>query len=215
MVVLPVYCQDWTPQDSLRLRKLLEGNGEIKINTNILDEMGKGEFLGSPKMSTDKSWIGFDVTMPTLPQEERQKIILTLRPYSASTRFDWDPVYQRKIRVNKDTWRNEPFREIYSITIPTNWAKRPLDAGPRNTLEQIEATGIRYRVTERVNGMATGRWQKAEGEGAFSGDLMAPFTKEFWDRKGRKRRARTLEVLKAYGDSTTVLVKEPVKPLKK
>jgi hypothetical protein len=34
---------------------------------------------------------------------------------------------------------------------------------------------------------------------------MTPFTREFWNFKGRKRRARTLEVLKAYGDSITVL----------
>lgn len=33
---------------------------------------------------------------------------------------------------------------------------------------------------------------------------MAPFTKDFWNIKGRKRRARTLEVLKTYGDSISV-----------
>ena len=43
---------------------------------------------------------------------------------------------------------------------------------------------------------------------------MTPFTREFWNFKGRRRRARTLEVLKAYGDSTTVLIKHPVKELK-
>ena len=42
----------------------------------------------------------------------------------------------------------------------------------------------------------------------------APFTKEFWNVKGRKRRARTLEVLRAYGDSITVRGKEPVKTIK-
>ena len=41
-------------------------------------------------------------------------------------------------------------------------------------------------------------------------DLMTIFTKDFWDKKGRERRARTLEVLKAYGDSTTVLLPEPI-----
>ena len=53
--------------------------------------------------------------------------------------------------------------------------------------------------------MAVGSWQGASGGLGFSGDFMAPFTKEFWNVKGRKRRARTLEVLKAYGDSITVL----------
>ena len=39
---------------------------------------------------------------------------------------------------------------------------------------------------------------------------MTIFTKDFWDKKGRNRRSRTLEVLKAYGDSTTVLLPEPI-----
>ena len=30
VVVLPVCAQNWTPQDSLRLRRLLDGEGEIK-----------------------------------------------------------------------------------------------------------------------------------------------------------------------------------------
>ena len=34
---------------------------------------------------------------------------------------------------------------------------------------------------------------------------MTLFTREFGISKARKRRARTLEVLKAYGDSITVL----------
>lgn len=88
--------------------------------------------------------------------------------------------------------------------IPTNWAKHPFDAGPRETVEQIEATGLRYRVTERANNMAVGGWQGASGGGISGLDLMTPFTREFWNFKGRKRRARTLEVLKAYGDSITV-----------
>ena len=89
--------------------------------------------------------------------------------------------------------------------IPTNWAKHPFDAGPRETVEQIEATGLRYRVTERANNMAVGGWQGANGGGISGLDLMTPFTREFWNFKGCKRRARTLEVLKAYGDSITVL----------
>lgn len=88
--------------------------------------------------------------------------------------------------------------------IPTNWAKHPFDAGPRETVEQIEATGLRYRVTERANNMAVGGWQGANGGGISGLDLMTPFTREFGISK-YKRRARTLEVLKAYGDSITVL----------
>lgn len=75
-------------------------------------------------------------------------------------------------------------------------------------MEQIEATGLRYRVTERANNMAVGGWQRIGGVGISGLDLMVPFTCEFWNFKGRKRRARTLEVLKAYGDSITVSGKQ-------
>ena len=127
------------------------------------------------------------------------------RPYTANTKYNWDPIYQKKIKVDKDTWRGDEFYALKILMIPTNWAKHPFDAGPRETVEQIEATGLRYRVTERANNMAVGGWQGASGGGISGLDLMTPFTREFWNFKGRKRRARTLEVLKAYGDSITVL----------
>ena len=71
---------------------------------------------------------------------------------------------------------------------------------------------VRVRLWSRLkqpvcvtNNMAVGGWQGASGGGISGLDLMTPFTREFWNFKGRKRRARTLEVLKAYGDSITVL----------
>ena len=35
VVVLSVCAQNWTPQDSLRLRRLLDGEGEIKLNPEV------------------------------------------------------------------------------------------------------------------------------------------------------------------------------------
>lgn len=140
-----------------------------------------------------------------MPKAPEKKVVLTLRPYTANTKYNWDPIYQKKIKVDKDTWRGDEFYALKILMIPTNWAKHPFDAGPRETVEQIEATGLRYRVTERANNMAVGGWQGANGGGISGLDLMTPFTREFWNFKGRKRRARTLEVLKAYGDSITVL----------
>lgn len=159
--------------------------------------------LGSPKEDMNKSWLEFDSSLPVMPQMPEKKVVLTLRPYTANTKYNWDPVYQKKITVNKNTWRSSPFYELTKLKIYTNWAKRPLDAGPRESVEQIEATGLRYMVTERANNMAVGSW-RGVGGGGISGDFMAPFTKDFWNIKGRKRRARTLEVLKTYGDSISV-----------
>ena len=203
VVAFPLYAQEWTPQDSLRLHRLLNGGGEVKLNPDVLKEIGIDSPLGSPKEDMNKSWLEFDSSLPVMPQMPEKKVVLTLRPYTANTKYNWDPVYQKKITVNKNTWRSSPFYELTKLKIYTNWAKRPLDAGPRESVEQIEATGLRYMVTERANNMAVGGW-RGVGGGGISGDFMAPFTKDFWNIKGRKRRARTLEVLKTYGDSISV-----------
>lgn len=203
MVAFPLYAQEWTPQDSLHLRRFLSGEGEVRLNPDVLKEIGIDSPLGSPKEDMNKSWLEFDSSLPVMPQMPEKKVVLTLRPYTANTKYNWDPVYQKKITVNKNTWRSNPFYELTKLKIYTNWAKRPLDAGPRESVEQIEATGLRYMVTERANNMAVGSW-RGVGGGGISGDFMAPFTKDFWNIKGRKRRARTLEVLKTYGDSISV-----------
>ena len=214
VVVLPVCAQNWTPQDSLRLRRLLDGEGEIKLNPEVLKEMGVQEPLGKQQMSLERQWLDFNTTLPEIPNTPKKKVILTLRPYTANTKYNWDPVYQKKIKINKNTWRGDSFYELKMLRIYSDWAKTPLEKGIRKSIDEIEATGLRYRVTERANNMAVGSWQGASGGSGFSGDFMTPFTKEFWNVKGRKRRARTLEVLRAYGDSVTVRGKEPVKAIK-
>ena len=203
VVAFPLDAQEWTPQDSLHLRRFLSGEGEVRLNPDVLKEIGIDSPLGSPKEDMNKSWLEFDSSLPVMPQMPEKKVVLTLRPYTANTKYNWDPVYQKKITVDKNTWRSSPFYELTKLKIYTNWAKRPLDAGPRESVEQIEATGLRYMVTERANNMAGGGW-RGVGGGGISGDFMAPFTKDFWNIKGRKRRARTLEVLKTYGDSISV-----------
>lgn len=207
VVAFPFYAQNWTPQDSLRLQQLLRGKGEIKLNPEVLKELDATAPLNNPKAETHKSWMDFDASMPILPRVLEQKVKLTLRPYTANTRYNWDPVYQKKIKIDKNTWRGDEFYALKTLLIPTNWAKSPFDAGPRETIEQIEATGLRYRMTERANNMAVGGWQGVSGKPSGI-DLMTPFTKEFWDYKGRKRRARTLEVLKSLSLPSSLPRKE-------
>lgn len=208
VVALPSYTQNRTSQDSLNLSRLLKNDGELKINTNLLKEVEKRSTLGTQEMSTDKSWLDFNQSLPAVPGVPEKKVVLTLRPYTANTPYNWDPVYQKKIKVNKDTWRDEPFYDIYKTTIPSNWAKNPYDTGIRRSMDEIEATGLRYTSTLDGATQISG-WRRV---GKPTGmDLMTVFTKDFWDRKGRKRRARTLEVLRTYGDSTTVLLKDLVR----
>lgn len=185
VVVLPVCAQNWTPQDSLRLRRLLDGEGEIKLNPEVLKEMGVQEPLGKQQMSLEKQWLDFNTILPEIPNTPKKKVILTLRPYTANTKYNWDPVYQKKIKIDKNTWRGDPFYELKMLRIYSDWAKTPLEKGIRKSIDEIEATGLRYRVTERANNMAVGSWQGASGGSGFSGDFMTPFTKEFWNVKGR------------------------------
>ena len=210
-VALPCYSQNWTAQDSLRLQKLLDGEKQPELNPEAIEELFHGKLMGNQKLSKQKKWLDFDETLPTAPKVSTEKVVLTLYPYKPNTPYNWDPVYQKKIHVDKDTWRG-PFYQLKTLKTPTNWAKNPLDAGLRESVDQIEATGLRYRATERLNNMMVGTWQSTAGCGVGGLDLMLPFTREFWSFKKRKIRKRTLEVLRTYGDSITVWERKDMNP---
>ena len=225
-LLLKVMCYaQWSAQDSLRLQKLLEGNEELKLNKDVIKQIDFGSAVGTPRMSEEKNWLLPDESLPeALP---KPKLRLTLRPYTANTRYNWDPVYQKKIKVDKDTWRGDPFYELRHQLSYTNWARNPMAGGIRKSLEEIRASGVRFRqLSERANGMMVNTVAMDAPIPVFGGsgvyvngstigglDLMAVFTKNFWDKKGRDRRERTLEVLKTYGDSTTVLINKPIEQI--
>ena len=189
-VTFPLYAQEWTPQDSLRLHRLLDGGGEMKLNPDVLKEMGVDAPLGSPKADVSKTWMDFDASLPAMPRMPEKKVVLTLRPYTANTKYNWDPVYQKKITVNKNTWRGDSFYELCRQRFYTNRTR------------SRKANEIRIGENVSVCG------------GTISGlDLMAAFTKEFWNKTGRDNRIHTLEVLKTYGDSTTVLINKPIEQI--
>ncbi len=198
LVALPACAQFGTSdEDSLRRYRMPVEESETRLHPEVPDLNSVPIPL---QMSTEKPWMDFDTALPDLFQKkEEKKVVLTLRPYSANTRYDWDPVYQKKIVLNKDTWRGEMFSHLYKSVIPSNWAKTPFDKGIRRTREEIEATGMRYSVTDRANNMAVGSWKRVGNPSGI--DLMTPFTKDFWNPKARQRRERTLEVLRAYGDA--------------
>ena len=137
VVVLPVCAQNWTPQDSLRLRRLLDGEGEIKLNPEVLKEMGVQEPLGKQQISMEKQWLDFNTTLPEIPNTPKKKVVLTLRPYTATTKYNWDPVYQKKIKIDKDTWRGDPFYELKILRIYSDWAKTPFEKGVRKSMDEI------------------------------------------------------------------------------
>ena len=176
LTALLVHAQEWTKEDSLRLRKLLDSDQELNLNQDAVRQIDFGSAVGTPRMSVEKKWM--------LPDESLQ------RSYS-------------------------------------NWAHNPMAGGVRKSLEEIRASGVRFRqLSERANGMMVNSVVMDSPIPLFGGsgvyinggtigglDLMAVFTKNFWDKKGKERRERTLEVLRTYGDSTTVLINRPIEQI--
>ena len=212
----------WTAKDSVNLQRILNGKEDIKLNMDAVKQIDFNSSPTVPKMSKERPGLRLDETLPQVL--EKKKVVLTLRPYTANTKYNWDPIYQKKIRVDADTWRGDPFVELYQ-TVPSNWAKNVYDKVIRSSYEEIRSSGLRHNLFgERANGMMVptqsmvhtsamklGKSGVTVNGGTIGGlDLMTIFTKDFWDKKGRNRRSRTLEVLKAYGDSTTVLLPEPI-----
>lgn len=181
---------------------MLQTEGEIQLNLDILHEAETP--WGSPKVLEAKPWLEVDETLPAVQGIQPRKVKITLFPYTANTPYNWDPVRQRKIKVDKNTWRNDPFYELKTRTIYSNWAKSPLDAGLRESVEQIEATGLRYRVGGRVANQSVFVWEAVSRPSGYS--LMPD--KGALKFKARKRRARTLEVLRTYADSTRIEPKD-------
>lgn len=94
-----VYAQ-WTAQDSLRLKRTLDSDGEVKLNIDALKHLDFNA-LGTPKMSTKSPALRFDESLPAVFPALKEKVKLTLSPYTASTKCDWDPIYRRKIPVGR------------------------------------------------------------------------------------------------------------------
>lgn len=188
LLLTGVCCAQWSAQDSIRLQKLLESGEELKLNREAVRQIDFGGAVGSPRMSEEKNWMLPDESLPkALP---KPKVVLSLMPYKANTRFNWDPVYQKKIRIDKNTWRGEPFYELRRQRSYTNQRRN------------LMAKSIQGRSGVSVSG------------GTIGGlNLMGIFTKNFWDKQGKECRERTLEVLRTYGDSTTVLINKPTEQI--
>lgn len=208
--------------DSLKVRKMLEDGREVKLNPEAVKMIDFGSAAGAPRMSGAKSWMMPDETLPeVLP---KPKVVLTLMPYKANTAYNWDPVYQKKIRVDKDTWRGDPFYALRRQRSYTNSGLKGRDedmtmdmrwlGGARTQLFGERAAGRMVSTMSTGDALplyTNGRTKVTVSGGNIGGlDLMAVFTKNFWDKKGQRQRERTLEVLRAYGDSTSVLINVPL-----
>ncbi|NDV66622.1 DUF4858 domain-containing protein [Bacteroides sp. 224] len=191
-LVLVTHAQQpqWTPADSLKLQQLLHGDGEIKINKHAVKMIDFGSFVGKPEIVDDKPGLNWDGQLPDA-KPEKQKLILTLKPYTATTPFNYDPIRKVKFKVRANTWRA-------TTTYPDDV----------RVFKQKETIGARQNL------MAVGSkevYTHLSGCGVGGLDFNAVFTRKFWDKSIEKRRARTLEVLSLYGDSTTVHINQPIR----
>lgn len=91
----------WSKQDSIRLQELLNGDGELKINTEAVKSIhfdfksDKDKIKGSPLMSEDKPWMKFLKDLPKNFDDTTKWVrpkFVRLTPYTPYTTWHEDPV---------------------------------------------------------------------------------------------------------------------------
>ena len=100
-------------RDSIRLKQLLEGDKEIKLNQEAVKSI-QFKFapdineMHKPKMSEEKPWMEFDKSLPKNFNDTvqwRKPKFIRLLPYTIFTRLGEDPVNDIIIKTRKDTLR--------------------------------------------------------------------------------------------------------------
>lgn len=86
----------WTAQDSLNLKKFLSGDSEIKLNPNAINNilLESPTINLKPMMQSEKPSLKFRTDLPSYFTDSifrNKRIYLTLRPYSAFTRYNENP----------------------------------------------------------------------------------------------------------------------------
>lgn len=225
---LTLHAQQENRKDTTEQKKQVNNTEEIKLNLKAVKMISFDVFANDPLFNNEKLTLKPDETLPEVFPEKKKDLSLTLRPYTPDKKFYYDPIYKTRQSIPDSLiGRKKAFRDRYFYS---NWAKNWQDGKVRKSREEIEAAGVRYVLgQERLgnrhvpsytispfNGggisLGGGKYMSTTASGStISGlDLMGAFTKEYWNVKGRKRRARTLEVLKHYGDSTTVLINHEI-----
>lgn len=94
----------WNKQDSIRLQQLLNGEGELNINTEAVKSIQfdfrpeKEKPNTAPVMSKEKPWMKFLGTLPKSFDDTtqwRKPKYIRLMPYTPYTKWNEDPIYDR------------------------------------------------------------------------------------------------------------------------
>ena len=91
------YCHaQWTAQDSLKLKKILERDGELKLNEEAVKSIDFNSVLfPNNQPMIHKNSLKFDMTLPGSPENRKEE------PYKATTKYNYDPVYKKKISIDQ------------------------------------------------------------------------------------------------------------------
>lgn len=100
-------------RDSIRLKQLLEGDKEIKLNQEAVKSIQFNfapdiNEIHKPKMSEEKPWMEFNKSIPKNFNDTvqwRKPKFIRLLPYTIFTRLGEDPVNDIIIKTRKDTLR--------------------------------------------------------------------------------------------------------------
>ncbi len=100
-------------RDSIRLKQLLEGDKEIKLNQEAVKSIQFNfapdiNEMQKPKMSEEKPWMEFNKSLPKNFNDTvqwRKPKYIRLLPYTIFTRLGEDPVNDIIIKTRKDTLR--------------------------------------------------------------------------------------------------------------
>ena len=100
-------------RDSIRLKQLLEGDKEIKLNQEAVKNIQFNfapdiNDMRKPKMSEEKPWMEFNKSLPKNFNDTvqwRKPKFIRLLPYTIFTRLGEDPVNDIIIKTRKDTLR--------------------------------------------------------------------------------------------------------------
>lgn len=155
-------------EDSLQLKKTLKEGGELKLNQEAVKQIRFGNDAEVPQMSKEKRWLRLDESLPRVT-----------RPSSI---VESDSLYNKK--------RMSTIRLSLRIPQSHETIYQPL---PLDTLKIT--MGMQLPPPE---GISLGNGVRVNG-GLFSGlDLLQVFTREFWQFRKKRMRARTFEALDKY-----------------
>lgn len=165
---LSLYAQQWTKQDSLKLSRLLSSDGEIHLNPDAVKSINLGSpLLGKPMIATESPALKYNEELPGLPEERKDlRKVLTLRPYNAFTKRGEDPIMDRA--------KNEQMRRDIAMKLNLARIRENLSIGNTTVKGVVGRDPLAPRPEKGFN---------YAGASVGGLDLMAPFTKKFWQRR--------------------------------